>query len=51
MTARIYPTYEAAERRVETLKQQGIWPGIAGPLPDGGYRLTYDPSEIPAGAS
>jgi hypothetical protein len=46
MTPRItatYPTFEAAERRVATLRQSGVWPGILGPYPDGGYRLTYDP--------
>jgi hypothetical protein len=42
---RTYATWDAALRRVEALKtQQGIWPGIAGPLPDGGYRLTFDPA-------
>ena len=42
MTA-VYPTYELALRRVETLRTHGIWPGITGPDTNGCYRLTYDP--------
>ena len=39
-----YPTYDQALRRAETLQREhGIWPGIAGPNPDGRYQLTYDP--------
>jgi hypothetical protein len=38
-----YSSYEAALRRVEVLKASGIWPGIVGPLENGGWRLTFNP--------
>jgi len=41
---RTYATYEQAERRVEALKRQGIWPGIIGSA-GRGYRLTQDPRD------
>ncbi len=41
---KLYPTYEKAQRRVENLKQQGIWPGIL-PHPLGMFSLTYDPGD------
>lgn len=40
----IYITFDAAQRRVETLKQSGIWPGIRCHA-DGTYTLTYNPGE------
>jgi hypothetical protein len=40
-----YPTFDAAQRRVEVLKRRGVWPGIVGPLPEGTYQLMYDPTD------
>lgn len=37
-----YATFNLAQRRVEVLKQQGIWPGIRCHR-DGTYSLTFDP--------
>lgn len=41
-----YPTFEAAQARVDVLKARGIWPGCI-QLPDGTWRLTYDPDISP----
>jgi len=41
----IYVTEEAALRRIERLKEFGVWPG--GPIRcEGGWRLTYDPPVV-----
>lgn len=36
----VYLTWEDAERRVEILRDFGIWPGIR--IIPGGYTLTFD---------
>jgi uncharacterized protein YbdZ (MbtH family) len=40
---RLYPTLDAAARRVQVLSGQGIWPGIR-TMP-GGWQLTCDPDD------
>jgi hypothetical protein len=42
---RYYMTFETAQRRVEQLRKQGVWPGITGPDSDGRYWLQYDPGD------
>jgi len=39
---RAYATFALVQRRVDVLKQSGIWPGIRCRR-DGTYTLTYDP--------
>lgn len=38
-----YSTEEAAFRRVEILRRQGIWPGVIKIGSGKAYRLTHDP--------
>lgn len=38
-----YASYDAAAKRVTTLTQQGIWPGIV--AAPGGWALTFDPDD------
>lgn len=38
----VYLDFAAAQKRVEVLKQSGIWPGIRCHR-DGTYTLTFDP--------
>lgn len=40
----IYGSEEQAFRRVETLKQRGVWPGVRRVF--GGWELTYDPADL-----
>lgn len=40
----IYDSYERAVRRVEVLKDRGVWPGITCHA-DGSCTLTYDPPD------
>lgn len=46
---KLYPTQDAAFRRVDNLKKLasvgGPWPGVAGPNRDGFWYLTFDPDE------
>jgi hypothetical protein len=41
----IYATEEQAFRRVETLKQRGVWPGVR-TRHDGTSEVTYDPDVL-----
>jgi hypothetical protein len=45
---RTYPTEEAAFRRADVLRQQGIWPGVR--ACDGGWELTWDPEREAEGS-
>lgn len=44
MIRAVYATFEAAQKRVEILKQSGIWPGIVCRR-DGTFALTFDPED------
>jgi hypothetical protein len=41
----IYGSEEQAFRRVETLKQRGVWPGVRYRA-DGAFEVTYDPDVL-----
>jgi hypothetical protein len=44
VAAVIYGSEEQAFRRVEGLKQRGVWPGVRRVF--GGWELTYDPADL-----